>query len=107
MSDTADSILAVFEDFGTAQVLMTPSTREKQIATKAVDEELAVDLIVRDLAIVAAREVANVLERYAMRAADYADTPEMWQNALKKITNALRDREAFASTFQEHLQARG
>lgn len=104
-----DELRGVFgEDFGTAQVLATPSDNERALAAKLVEEGLDLDLLIRDLAILSAREVANVLESHAMRAADYVSVPEMWESVLARVGRVLKKNpEAFISAFQEHLQARG
>ena len=96
------------EDFGTAQVLATPSSSEQAFAVEAAESELDIDLLIRDLAIIAARETANVLESHAMRAADYADLPDVWQSVLDRIKTSLDENPGtFVASFQEHLRARG
>jgi hypothetical protein len=96
------------EDFGTAQVLTTPSDSARALAVKIVEEEVDIDLLVRDLAILAAREVANALSSHALRPADYVSVPRIWETVLSKISGALgRNPEAFIAAFQEHLQMRG
>lgn len=96
------------EDVGTARVLTTPSENERTLSVQLVDEGVDLDLIIRDLAIISAREVANVLESHAMRAADYVSVPEIWKLVMARVSDSLENSpETFISAFQEHLQARG
>jgi hypothetical protein len=101
-----DAFIAVFsEDHGTAQVLTMPSERDREIAMTYL-RELQVEPIVRDLAIIAAREVANVLEANGLRAADYADTTDMPQQVAAAVKKKIGS-EYFDAIFRDHLRNRG
>ena len=101
-----DAFLDVFsEDYGTAQVLTMPSDRDRDIAMSHL-KELQVDPIVRDLAIIAAREVANLLESKGLRAADYADTTDMPQVVAAAVRKKIGS-EYFEAVFRDHLRNRG
>ena len=101
-----DAFVAVFsEDHGTAQVMTTPSDRDREIAVTYL-KELQVEPIVRDLAIIAAREVANVLEANGLRPADYADTTDMPQRVATAVKKKIGS-EYFEAVFRDHLRNRG
>lgn len=104
--EALDEFLKVFgEDYGTAQVLTTPSERDKKIALELVNE-LSTDLVLRDLAIIAAREVANVLESNGMRAADYADVADLPEKVAGMIKAKIGS-EYFLEALRDHLRGRG
>lgn len=101
-----DEFLTVFgEDYGTAQVLTTPSERDRKIALELVSE-VSTDLVIRDLAIIAAREVANVLESNGLRAADYADIADLPEKVAGMIKAKIGS-EYFIEAFRDHLRGRG
>jgi hypothetical protein len=102
-----DEFVQVFgEDHGTAQVLTTPSQNDGRLAMAAL-EDTPVHPIVRDLAIVCAREVGNVLEQSGLRPADYAEVPDLPQVVLKLVKNAMGKGDLFEMKFREYLRMRG
>jgi hypothetical protein len=101
-----DAFLDVFaEDHGTAQVLTTPSERDRKVAMNFL-QDLQVEPIVRDLAIIAAREVANTLEANGTRAADYADTTDMAKKVAAMVKKQIGG-DYFQAVFRDHLRNRG
>ena len=101
-----DAFLDVFsEDHGTAQVLITPSERDRKIAMSYL-QDLQIEPIVRDLAIIAAREVANILESSGLRAADYADITDMPAKVAAMVKKKISS-EYFEAVFRDHLRNRG
>ncbi len=101
-----DAFMDVFsEDYGTAQVLTMPSDRDRKIAMSFL-QDLQVEPIVRDLAIIAAREVANVLETNGLRASDYSDSTDMPAKVAAMVKKKISG-EYFEAVFRDHLRNRG
>ena len=105
-----DNFVRVFgEDYGTAQVLTRPSENDMRVALSVVDD-VPLPPIIRDLAIICAREVANVFEQSGLRAADYADNPDLPAKVaaiVKKALSSGKGRELFETKFREYLRMRG
>lgn len=105
-----DSLKKIFgEDIGTAKVLTTPSEGDKKVALASVDE-ISLELISRDLAILAARELSDVLQSLALRPADYVYIDGLVEKVISKIKKALSEKEykdLFDHYFKEHLNMRG
>lgn len=90
----------------TADVLSRPSQMDYAIATKAI-EQVDLDIICRDLGAVAAREYANVLERFALKPSDYANMDGLHETLVGKLVENLKKSEAFVRAFQAQLKMRG
>jgi hypothetical protein len=91
---------------GTGEVLTTPSSIDREIALKAVDQ-VAFDVVCRDAGVIAAREFANVLDLYALKPADYADQTDVPKEVLSKLLKNLADSDAFWRAFVDTLRMRG
>ena len=106
---TIDLLSGIFEDFGTAQVLTTPTDDGRDQALELA-KSMPPDLFLRDLAILMAKYMADMLEQRSLRAADYADMLDVPNELLKLIkSNVSKEdgREYFTEVFLEHLKARG
>ena len=92
----------------TGQVMNSPSTISGEIAC-SVASEMDLDRVVKDLGIVAARELADRLESHALRPADYAVLDDIGQIVAKRLVSALRGNfmEVFLKSFQTTLRGRG
>jgi len=91
---------------GTGEVYVSPSGIDREIAGNAV-KQLDMSAVFRDFGAVAARELANALERYALRAADYKDEPDIPAQVAKMLAAELPKSEAFVRAFRTHLETRG
>lgn len=91
---------------GTGAVLTRPSKLSMEVAQQAV-RSMPMDGLYRDVGAIAARVLADELERRSLRAADYANLPDLPKVAAKRIVGYLLRSEEFARSFSEHLSARG
>jgi len=91
---------------GTGAVLIRPSKLSLEVAQQAV-RAMPIDGLYRDVGAVAARVLADELERQSLRPADYANLPDLPKAAAKRIVGYLLRSEEFARSFSEHLAARG
>lgn len=91
---------------GTGAVLTRPSKLSLEV-TQQVVRAMPLDGVYRDIGAVAARFVADELERNSLRAADYANLPDLPEVVAKRIVGHLLRSEEFARSFSEHLSARG
>ena len=91
---------------GTGAVLTRPSTISLEIAKQAV-QAMPLDALYRDFGAVAARVVADELESRALRAADYANLPELPEVVAKRVVGYLIRSEEFSRAFIQALSARG
>lgn len=105
---TVEILAGVLEDFGTAQVLNTPSDADRAEAMAAL-KDFPVDRVLRDAAIVSAQVLADVLHTMSLRPADYADVKELPEELLKLLKKNLSGDGAdfFADVFRDHLKNRG
>lgn len=105
-----DAFVQVFgEEFGTAQVLAAPTDSDRKTA-KALLKTVPQGPIVRDLAIVCAREVANVFEQHGMRPADFADMSDLSTKVQLLLKEALASDEGqalFEAKLREYVRLRG
>jgi hypothetical protein len=91
----------------TAQVMNLPSGVTRELASQAIDQ-IDLDLILRDLGALVAREIANELDAMALRPADYAHLPDLPQLMARKVAKALSAvPEVFAAALIEQLKLRG
>jgi len=104
------ALLRIFgEDYGTAQVLNTPTETDRKVANTLI-ANVSSDAILRDLAITCAREVSNVLEQHGMRPADYADIPDLAKKMQIVIGRALSSengKSLFETKLREYVRLRG
>jgi hypothetical protein len=91
---------------GTGAVLTRPSKLSMGVAEQAV-RGMPLDGVYRDLGAVAARVLADELEARSLRAADYANLPDLPKVVAKRLVGYLLRSEEFARSFSEHLSARG
>lgn len=91
----------------TARVLVTPSEMAKKKAAQAIGK-FPIEPIIRDLAAICARELANEWEGMGLRAADHADIPDVAKKVVKRLIDALAEiPEDFAVPLGEYLRLRG
>jgi hypothetical protein len=91
---------------GTGAVLVRPSQLSLDIAEQVV-EEMPLKEVCWDIGAVVARIVADNLEAQRLRAADYADTPDLSKVMARRIVDKLMKSEAYSQSFSEHLAKRG
>ena len=102
-------LASVLEDYGTAEVLTSPSTADRSEVLQAV-KSIDPDPIVRDLTTLVVDTVADTLHSMALRPADYADMKELPSIVLALITKTLSSdegRKMFEESFQTKLRSRG
>jgi hypothetical protein len=107
--NTIKFLADVLENFGTAQVLTSPSDDDREAVLEAVNS-IDLDPVVRDLATLIVGAVADTLHTMALRPADYADMtdlPKSLVSRLVKVLKAESGRQAFADTFHAKLKSRG
>jgi len=104
-----DFLTSVLENYGTADVLTSPSdTDRKEVldTVKLIDPEP----IVRDLTTLVVNAVADTVHAMALRPADYADMKDLSSSMLALITKTLSSTEGkqiFADAFHAKLKSRG
>jgi hypothetical protein len=91
---------------GTGAVLIRPSQLSMEVAQQAV-RSMPLDGLYRDVGAVAARILADELESRSLRAADYADLPDLPKVVAKRIVGYILRSEEFSRSFAENLSARG
>ena len=108
LNSTLEYLASVMEDFGTAQVLTSPSDDDRDDVTSTL-KDLSLKTIIRDLAVISANSVADDLHAMALRPADYADMKDLPEKMALMLTKALSgaDREYFAEMFRQQLRTRG
>lgn len=77
-----------------------------ELAEQAV-REMPLDGLFRSLGASAAGVLADELEKHALRAADYANLPDLSKVVAKRVVGYLMRSEEFARAFTEQLSARG
>ncbi len=91
----------------TGQVMTSPSSISRDTVVKLV-KEFPLDTVLRDLGVIAARELASFIEALALRPADYAGVEDIGSIVAERIMQALgRDSESFLGTFTAQLRTRG
>jgi hypothetical protein len=90
---------------GTAAVLTRPSGLDLELATRIV-RQIPLDSINRDLGAIAAREVADELQRHGLKAADIASLPDLPQLVARRLVARLVRSDEFARSFTQHLLMR-
>ena len=94
MNTPVEDLKAVFGDpktegyTTTAKVMILPAGVTKDLAAQAI-EQIDLGPILRDFGVILAREIANELERMALRPADYADLPDMPQMVAARVAGEL------------------
>lgn len=91
---------------GTAAILVRPSTIDMELAAQVV-KRTSMDRVCRDLGAVAAREVADELQRQGLKPADFATLEDLPQVVAKRIAVRLLRSEEFSRSFLQHLGMRG
>lgn len=91
---------------GTGTVLTSPSSIDADIA-KMVAKELDLDQVLNDIGVVAARQLADELEKRTLRPADYADIDELAATLARRLARNLEGSEVFARALKKHLNLRG
>lgn len=91
----------------TGFVMVRPSSISNELVAKVV-REFPLEAVLKDLGVVAARELANYIEAMAMRPADYAGMPDLGIVVAERIMQALgKDSEAFTDALTAQLRNRG
>jgi hypothetical protein len=91
----------------TGTVLTMPSGVTKELAANAI-EALDLEPIMRDIGIIVAREIADVLQTMALRPADYVILPDMPQMVAARIGAELSQApNPFVRALIEQLKLRG
>lgn len=113
MSSAIEDLKSVFGDptteglTTTSKVLILPSGVTKDLASQAI-EQLDLGIVMRDIGIIMAREIADELIRMALRPADYIDLPEMPQMVAARVGAELSlAPPEFLEALIEGLKARG
>jgi len=91
---------------GTGAILNRPSQLSLEVAQQAV-KAMPLDQMYRDIGSIAARVLADELEKRSLRPADYANLPDLPKVAAKRVVGYLLRSEEFARSFTEHLMSRG
>lgn len=91
---------------GTGAVLTRPSGIDMELAAQVL-RKVSLDSISRDLGAIAAREVANELDRHGLKPSDFADLPDFPLVVAKRIVARLTKSEEFAKSFRQYLGMRG
>jgi hypothetical protein len=91
----------------TGNVLTLPSTVSKDQASHAVGE-MDLDAIMHDIGAITARHIADELGKLALRAADYANLPDLDRIIAIKLAKELEHvPESFAKALIEFMKLRG
>lgn len=91
---------------GTGAILTRPSKLSLDVAAEAV-KTMPLDAVYRDLGAITAQVLADELEGHSLRAADYANLPDLPKVVAKRVVGYLLRSEEFARAFSEQLAARG
>jgi hypothetical protein len=92
---------------GTAKVLTSPSRLSNEAAEQAC-RTLDLDVVLRDLGAIAAREIATELESMGLRAADYSALEAIPKLMAKRLADAVKSNpETFSKALVERLALRG
>lgn len=91
---------------GTGAVLTRPSKLSLDVARDAV-RSMPLDGLYRQIGIVAANVLSDEMYQRQLRAADYANLPELPKVVAKRIVGYLLRSEVFAQAFSDQLTARG
>ena len=91
----------------TASAMVLPTSITNDLASKLV-EQLPLNTVVCDLAVILAKEVGNVLQQKALRPSDYADLNELPHMLIERLIDELANKPAeFFDTFAQHLKLKG
>lgn len=111
MSKAIEELKAIFdveESFvstGVAQNSPTELTRE--IASQLI-QKIDLSVVLRDIGIIVAREISSELEKVSLRAADYADLPDMPQMVAARLGSELSVApNDFVNALLEQIKLRG
>lgn len=97
---------SVFEQ-STGTVLITPDSISKDLVSKIV-KEFPLEAVIRDIGVVAARELANHIEAKGLRAAGYAELPNLSETMSERLMQELgKEPQVFTDAFLTQLRARG
>jgi len=91
---------------GTGAVLVRPSKLSLDVAQQSV-KTMPLDNLYQGIGVLAANALADELERRSLRAADYANLPDLPKVVAKRLVGYLLRSEEFARSFSEQLAARG
>lgn len=91
---------------GTGAVLTKPSGIDMELATQLL-KQMSLDAVFRDLGAVAAREVADEMDRHALKPSDFANLPDFPMVVAKRIVARLVGSEEFSRSLQKYLGMRG
>jgi hypothetical protein len=91
---------------GTGAVLIRPSKLSMDLADQVV-REMPLDDLYRGLGAVAARLVADELEKRGLRPADFANLPDLPAVVAKRVGGYLLRSSEFSEAFIQNLTARG
>jgi hypothetical protein len=109
-SKPSDQVLAdlrsVFE--GIAGMVMTSTDSiSRELVTRIV-KEFPLEETLRDLGVVAARELANHIESKGLRPAAYAELPNLSEIISERLMQELgKEPQVFTDAFLVQLRARG
>jgi hypothetical protein len=91
----------------TGKVMILPSGVTKDLASQAI-EQIDLSIVMRDIGMILAREIANELERMALRPADYVDLPDMPQMVAARVAGELAAAPPeFLVALLDHIRLRG
>lgn len=91
---------------GTGAVLTRPSKLDMELASKVISV-IPIDRILRDLGVVAARELADEFERRGLKPSDYRNLEGVSQKIATMIAKSVTKSEVFDRALREHLGMRG
>lgn len=108
-SKTREDYLAdlegLLENYGTAHVLMSPSTADSNLA-KEVMSSIDMMPVMRDLAILAADNVADLLIAKGVRPADFVEKKAIAEGILSALRKSFSGKgsQYFMEVFSDHLR---
>jgi len=91
---------------GTGAVLTSPAKLDFDIAVEML-AALPLDVILKDLGVVVAREYANELERRGLKPSNFAPVQGLSAKVSARIAKNIAKSEVFAQSFVDHLGMRG
>ena len=96
---------SLLENYGTAHILTSPSTADNELA-KEVMSSIDMMPVMRDLAILAADNVADLLIAKGVRPADFVEKEVIGKGILSALRKAFSGKgsEYFMEVFSDHLR---
>jgi hypothetical protein len=107
--NSIEFLAKVLENYGTAQVLNSPSDEDRAEVLAAI-KTIDLSPVMRDLTTLVVDAVANAIHTMALRPADYADMkdlPDSMLLQLSKVLSTKEGRQLFTDTFHDKLKSRG